>query len=161
MKKWKRLEEKQIKILMAIVTIIIVVVGTLTIFFLLRETEVTQEIEEEIEMEEPEEVVEEEPTEIEEPVVEIVEPPPVVRNQDQIVGREEQETSAQQVNPEERAVELARQAWGENNEAYTFIVANTIDANTYVVEVRSVSPSGSMVIGYFEVNTTTETIKER
>lgn len=77
------------------------------------------------------------------------------------IGKEEQESQEQkqEVNPEEKAIELAKQAWGENSDAYQFVVGNRED-HVYMIEVRSVTPSSSMTIAYFSVDVKTGEVKK-
>lgn len=73
--------------------------------------------------------------------------------QNQVVGKEEQDSESERPkeNLEEKAINLAKKAWGENSDAYQFAIVNR-ENMIYTVEVRSVTPSASTTIGYYTVN---------
>lgn len=77
--------------------------------------------------------------------------------ENQITGKEEEESNKENtgVNKEEKAIELAKKAWGENSSAYTFSV-DYIEGNIYHIQVIS----NAQTIGYFDVNVDTEEVKE-
>lgn len=77
--------------------------------------------------------------------------------QNQVTGKEEQESNQENngINKEQKAIELAKKAWGENSDAYTFSI-DYIEGNIYHVQVIS----NAQTIGYFDVNMETEEVKE-
>ena len=74
-----------------------------------------------------------------------------------ITGKEEQESYEQSggVNPDEKAIDLAKQEWGETAENYLFAVED-IQGNIYRIAVIS----NATTIGYIEVNLDTGEAKE-
>ena len=74
-----------------------------------------------------------------------------------ITGKEEQESYEQSggVNPDEKAIDLAKQEWGETAENYLFAVED-IQGNIYRIAVIS----NATTIGYIEVNIDTGEAKE-
>ena len=77
--------------------------------------------------------------------------------QNQVTGKEEEESNQENtgINKEQRAIELAKKAWGENSDAYTFSI-DYIEGNIYHVQVIS----NAQTIGYFDVNMETEQVTE-
>lgn len=74
-----------------------------------------------------------------------------------ITGKEEQESYEQSggINPDEKAIDLAKQEWGETAENYLFAVED-IQGNIYRIAVIS----NATTIGYIEVNIDTGEAKE-
>lgn len=74
-----------------------------------------------------------------------------------ITGKEEQESYEQSggINPDEKAIDLAKQEWGETAENYLFAVED-IQGNIYRIAVIS----NATTIGYIEVNLDTGEAKE-
>ena len=79
-------------------------------------------------------------------------------NGKEIVGKEEQESNNENsgVNPEEIAIKLAKEKWGETSESYVFTI-DQIEGKIYHVAVNS----NAQVIGYIDVNIETKTAVER
>ena len=74
-----------------------------------------------------------------------------------VVGKEEQESNKETggVNPEEKAINLAKQKWGQNSDAYIFKV-DYVEGDIYHVAVVS----NAMIISYMDVNIKTEEVTE-
>ena len=79
-------------------------------------------------------------------------------NGKEIVGKEEQESNNENsgVNPEEIAIKLAKEKWGETSESYVFTI-DQIEGKICHVAVNS----NAQVIGYIDVNIETKTAVER
>ena len=75
----------------------------------------------------------------------------------EIVGKEEQESNQETggINLEEKAINLAKQKWGQNSEAYIFKV-DYVEGDIYHVAVVS----NAMIISYMDVNIKTEEVTE-
>ena len=75
----------------------------------------------------------------------------------EVVGKEEQESNQETggVNPEEKAINLAKQKWGQNSDAYIFKV-DYVEGDIYHVAVVS----NAMIISYMDVNIKTEEVTE-
>lgn len=75
----------------------------------------------------------------------------------EVVGKEEQESNQETggVNPEEKAINLAKQKWGQNRDAYIFKV-DYVEGDIYHVAVVS----NAMIISYMDVNIKTEEVTE-
>lgn len=83
--------------------------------------------------------------------------PPGTELPTEIVGQEEQESSQENggVNPEEKAINLAKQKWGETSDSYTFMIDH-IDGNVYHVAVVA----NAITIAYIDVNIQTGEVNE-
>ena len=79
-------------------------------------------------------------------------------NNTEVVGKEEQESNSENKveNPEETAIKLAKEKWGETSKNYVFTV-DQIENNVYHIAVVS----NAQVIGYVDVNMNTKTAVER
>lgn len=75
----------------------------------------------------------------------------------EVVGKEEQESNQETggVNPEEKAIDLAKQKWGQNSDTYIFKV-DYVEGDIYHVAVVS----NAMIISYMDVNIKTEEVTE-
>ena len=75
----------------------------------------------------------------------------------EIVGKEEQESNQETggINPEEKAINLAKQKWGQNSDAYIFKV-DYVEGDIYHVAVVS----NATIISYMDVNIKTEEVTE-
>ncbi len=73
------------------------------------------------------------------------------------MGKEEQESSEESgsENPEEVAIALAKEEWGETSSSYRFVVEN-VEGNVYHIAVIS----NATTIAYMDVNIATGEIKE-
>lgn len=80
-----------------------------------------------------------------------------VDTNDNIIGKEEQESNEQSggVNPDEKAIDLAKKEWGETAENYLFAVED-VNGNIYRIAVIS----NATTIGYIEVDIETGEAKE-
>ena len=75
----------------------------------------------------------------------------------EVVGQEEEESNQETggINPEEKAINLAKQKWGQNSDAYIFKV-DYVEGDIYHVAVVS----NAMIISYMDVNIKTEEVTE-
>lgn len=75
-----------------------------------------------------------------------------------VVGKEEAESNKENggVNPQEIAINLAKEEWGETSKNYEFTV-DQIEGDIYHIAVNS----NAQVIGYVDVNIKTKTATER
>ena len=81
----------------------------------------------------------------------------VINNEPEVVGKEEQESNQETggINPEEKAINLAKHKWGQNSDAYIFKV-DYVEGDIYHVAVIS----NAMIISYMDVNINTEEVTE-
>ena len=81
----------------------------------------------------------------------------IKNNEPEVVGKEEQESNQETggINPEEKAINLAKQKWGQNSDAYIFKV-DYVEGDIYHVAVIS----NAMIISYMDVNIKTEEVTE-
>ena len=77
-------------------------------------------------------------------------------------GKEEEESNKenQGINQEEKAIQLAKKAWGEGADVYQFAIDNA-EGNIYTVAVRSANTSGVTTIAYYKVNVETEEVTQK
>lgn len=82
----------------------------------------------------------------------------VKNNTTEVIGKEEQESNNESngINPDETAIKLAKEKWGETSKNYVFNV-DQIEGNIYHIAVIS----NAQVIGYVDVNIDTKTAVER
>ena len=75
-----------------------------------------------------------------------------------VVGKEEQESAEQSgsENPEEAAIELAKQKWGETSSNYKFSVEN-VEGNIYHISIIS----NALTIAYMDVDMMTGEVTEK
>lgn len=79
------------------------------------------------------------------------------KSAEDIVGKEEQESNKETggINPDEKAINLAKEKWGQNSDAYIFKVDN-VEGDIYHVSVVS----NATIISYIDVNIKTGEVTE-
>ena len=155
--------ERKTKILMIVTGIIVIILISLIIYF--SQTSKTQENkiqEENTQVDENntsetnniinENIVEDQ-NETDEEIPNIQNPP-----QQEVVGREERETEKTEKTDDERAIELAKNKWGANDNTVTYSIATKNSSDEYIV---SVSDSKTTVLAWYSVNISTGEVIEQ
>ncbi len=160
----EKLKENKMKIIIAIAIIAVIVIIIAISVFLRKddkgenneENTIVEEFQEnEIDEEEKNQIDEEQENSVEENVINETSNVNVQQTtQDQIIGREEQESINQNQGPtdEEKVIELVKNKWGANDSTVTFNIMNR-EGDIYMVSVNNKSTTA--VMAWYQVNIAT------
>lgn len=156
--------ENKTKIIIAIAVIVAIIIGIVVYLFLIKdnneENTIVEEVQEnEIDEEDTNSVDEEQENGVEENVANDTITENNVQQtsqeqQEQIIGREEQESINQNQGPtnEEKVIELAKNKWGANDTTVTFNIMNR-EGDIYMVSVNNKETTA--VMAWYQVNVAT------
>ena len=163
--------ERKTKILMIVTGIIVIILISLIIYFSqtnktqenkIQEENTQNEIQENTQVDEnntsemnniTNENIVEDQNETDEEIPNIQNPP-----QQEVVGREERETEKIEKTDDEKAIELAKNKWGANDNTVTYSIATKNSSDEYIV---SVSDSKTTVLAWYSVNISTGEVIEQ
>lgn len=160
--------ENKTKIIIAVAVIVAIIIGIVVYLFLIKdnneenneENTIVEEVQEnEIDEEDTNSVDEEQENGVEENVANDTVTESNVQQttqepQEQIIGREEQESINQNQGPtdEEKVIELAKNKWGANDTTVTFNIMNR-EGDIYMVSVNNKETTAVMT--WYQVNVAT------